>query len=129
VSESEKQQPLETLLANRRAKLDGLREMNVDPYPGRFRVDSSVAEIRDRYDEVTAENLDDQRPSVRLAGRIRALRGHGKVSFADLSDGESQIQLYIRRDVLQEDQWQAFKLTDLGDVVGIDGSVFRTRAG
>jgi lysyl-tRNA synthetase class 2 len=129
VSESEKQQPLETLLANRRAKLDGLREMGVDPYPGRFRLDLTVGEVRTRYDGVSAEELDSDKPAVRLAGRIRALRGHGKVSFADLSDGSHQIQLYIRRDSLEERHWQAFKLTDLGDVIGVEGTVFRTRAG
>jgi lysyl-tRNA synthetase class 2 len=103
--------------------------MKVDPYPGRFRVDTSITEVRERYDEKTSDELDTETPGVRLAGRIRALRGHGKVSFVDISDGQGQIQLYIRRDALDEDQWQAFKLTDLGDFVGIEGTVFRTRAG
>jgi len=129
VSDSEKQQPLETLLANRRAKLDGLRDLGIDPYPGRFRVTTSVTDIRERFDGDAAEKLENEKPSVRIAGRIRALRGHGKVSFLDLSDGDGLIQLYIRRDVLAEDQWKAFKLTDLGDVVGVEGTMFRTRAG
>jgi len=129
VSETEKQQPLETLLANRRAKLDGLREMDIDPYPGRFRVTTSINDVRDRFDGFSAEELESEKPAVRIAGRVRALRGHGKVSFVDLSDGDGLIQLYLRRDVLDDSRWATFKLTDLGDVVGVDGTVFRTRSG
>lgn len=129
MSESEKQQPLETLLANRRAKLDGLRELGIDPFPQQFRGSTSVADVRYEFDPKSVEELDADPPRVRVAGRIRAIRGHGKVSFVDLSDGDAQIQLYLKRDALDELGWKAFKLTDLGDVIGVDGSVFRTRAG
>ncbi len=124
-----KQQPLEVLLANRRAKLDSLREMGVEPYPGRYRVDESVSEIRQKFDAFDAEQLESHRPRVRLAGRLRAVRGHGKVAFVDLSDGACQIQLYLRRDQVDESSWTRFKLIDLGDFVGVEGTVFRTRSG
>jgi lysyl-tRNA synthetase class 2 len=123
------QQPIEQLIANRRAKLDALREMGVEAYPSRYRVEQSVSAVRERFDAVAAEELEEKRPRVRVAGRIRAMRGHGKVAFLDLSDGVSQIQLYLRRNDLDERSWQVFKLLDLGDFVGVEGRVFRTRTG
>ncbi len=129
MSETEKQQPLETLLANRRSKLDGLRENGIEPYPTRFRVSASISDIRREHDSLSAEDLEESQPKVRIAGRITAIRGHGKVSFVDLSDGASQVQLYVRKDRLSEADWQVFKSMDLGDFAGVDGTVFRTRAG
>jgi len=128
-AEDDAQQPLETLIANRRAKLGQLRELGVDPFPGRYRVEESITQIRTRCEELTADQLDGEPIQVRLAGRIRAIRGHGKVSFADVSDGASQLQLYLRRDRLPEDDWTVFTLLDLGDFVGVEGTVFRTRSG
>jgi lysyl-tRNA synthetase class 2 len=125
----EAQQPLEQLLANRRAKLDSMIELGLDPYPRRFRVEESIAEARKRLDEKTAEELEAEQPRVRLGGRLRAVRGHGKVSFADLSDGAEQIQLYLRKNDLDEATWTTFELVDLGDFLGVEGRVFRTRAG
>jgi lysyl-tRNA synthetase class 2 len=128
-SPDHRQQPLETLLANRRAKLDGLREIGQEPYPSRFRVDASISDVRRTFDPHDVERLEADRPRVRLAGRVRALRGHGKVSFADLTDGVEQIQLYLRRDQLGDESWKVFRLIDLGDFIGVEGIVFRTRAG
>ncbi|MCW8986002.1 MAG: OB-fold nucleic acid binding domain-containing protein, partial [Thermoanaerobaculales bacterium] len=95
-TKDESQQPVEQLIANRRAKLDALREMGEDPYPRRFRVERSVSEARSLYEGLSAEELEKDPPVVRLGGRLRAVRGHGKVSFADLSDGAGQIQLYLK---------------------------------
>jgi lysyl-tRNA synthetase class 2 len=128
-TKDESQQPVEQLTANRRAKLDALREMGQDPYPRRFRVELSVSEARFRYEELSAEELEKDPPVVRLAGRLRAVRGHGKVSFADLSDGAGQIQLYLKKSDLDELSWQVFSQLDLGDFLGVEGPVFRTRAG
>jgi len=128
-SRDEGQQPVEQLIANRRAKLDALIELGQDPFPRRFRVESSVSEIRARFEEKSAEELEAEKPLVRLAGRLIAVRGHGKVSFADLSDGGSQLQLYLRKNDLDESSWSVFKQLDLGDFLGVDGTVFRTRAG
>ncbi len=128
-TKDESQQPVEQLTANRRAKLDALREMGQDPYPRRFRVELSVSEARSRFEELSAEELEKDPPVVRLGGRLRAVRGHGKVSFADLSDGAGQIQLYLKKDDLDESSWQVFARLDLGDFLGVEGPVFRTRAG
>jgi len=128
-TKDESQQPVEQLTANRRAKLDALREMGQDPYPRRFRVELSVSEARSRFEELSAEELEKDPPVVRLGGRLRAVRGHGKVSFADLSDGAGQIQLYLKKDDLDESSWQVFARLDLGDFLGVEGPVFRTRSG
>jgi len=129
VSEQETQQPIETLIAHRRAKLEQLEALGCDPYPPRFRVEQSVSGARQAFDQRSAEELDGEKPRVRLAGRLRAIRLHGKAAFADLSDGRSQIQLYLRRQQLGEDLWKVFEALDLGDFAGVEGTVFRTRAG
>jgi lysyl-tRNA synthetase class 2 len=128
-SKDESQQPLEQLIANRRVKLQALRDLGQEPYPRRFRVEGSVSEVRADHDTRTAEELEADPPQVRLAGRLRAMRGHGKVSFADLSDGASQIQLYLRKNDLDETSWQVLQLLDLGDFLGVEGTIFRTRSG
>jgi lysyl-tRNA synthetase class 2 len=128
-TKDESQQPVEQLIANRRAKLDALREMGQNPYPRRFRVELSVSEARSRYEGLKVEELEADPPEVRLGGRLRAIRGHGKVSFADLSDGAGQIQLYLKKNDLDDSSWQVFKQLDLGDFLGVEGTVFRTRAG
>ena len=125
----EGQQPVEQLIANRRAKLEALYELGKDPYPRRYRVEESISKARRRFDDLTAEELEEQQPKVRLAGRLLAVRGHGKVSFADLSDGAVQLQLYLRKNDLGEDDWRVFNQLDLGDFLGVEGRVFRTRAG
>jgi lysyl-tRNA synthetase class 2 len=128
-TKDETQQPLEQLIANREAKLEALRELGKEPYPRRFRVERSISELRAAYEAVTAEELEAEPPQVRIAGRLLAVRGHGKVSFADLSDGKAQIQLYVRKNDLEETDWKVFKLLDLGDFAGVEGKVFRTRTG
>jgi len=123
------QQPLEQLIANRRSKMNDLKEMGIDPYPPRFRVAESVTTVRRTFEERSAEDLERSAPRVRLAGRLQALRGHGKAAFADLSDGAARIQLHLKKDRLGEELWKVFKLLDLGDFVGVEGTVFRTRTG
>jgi lysyl-tRNA synthetase class 2 len=130
VSDSKtQQQPIEQLIANRLAKLDEIRQLGVEPYPTRYRVEESVSAAKKRFSESTAEELAEAKPEVRLAGRLRAVRGHGKVSFADLSDGADQLQIYLRKNDLDETSWKVFNLLDLGDFLGVEGTIFRTRTG
>ncbi len=129
MAEQETQQPVEQLIANRREKLASLRELGVDPYPRRFRVPESIGSLRERLDAIAPDELSADPPKVRMAGRIQAIRGHGKVAFVDLTDGAAKLQVYVRRDRLGEDGWKLFKLMDLGDFAGVEGEAFRTRTG
>jgi lysyl-tRNA synthetase class 2 len=110
-------------------KLEELRELGLEPFPGRYRVVESVSTAKASYSSATAEQLEETKPRVRLAGRLVAVRGHGKVSFADLSDGAEQLQIYLRKNDLDETSWRVFRLLDLGDFLGVEGQVFRTRTG
>ncbi len=129
MSETDIQQPIEQLIENRKLKLNALKEKGIDPYPPRFRVEHSISDIRDRYESLSAEELEENKPFVRLAGRIRAVRGHGKMSFIDVSDGAKHLQLFIGKNKLSEQDWDTVALLDLGDFLGCEGEVFRTRKG
>ncbi len=108
------------LVRARQAKLTRWRERGVDPYGGRYERTHLTAHICENFQELEGR-------TVRIAGRLMALRNHGKVVFADLQDGGGRIQICARQDVLRDFQW--FCDLDLGDVIGVEGSVFRTRRG
>jgi lysyl-tRNA synthetase class 2 len=106
-------------------KFARLRELGIEPFAYRFEPSTSAeAAIRD-FETMGGET----RIGVRLAGRLRALRPHGKTTFAHLEDRTGKIQLYFREDVLGEQGYQLVKLLDLGDWIGVEGEVFRTRTG
>ena len=117
------------LLKHRRDKLAALEAAGVDPYPARFPVDGTVASVRARFDDTAAEELEQLDPAVRLAGRVTALREHGKSAFSDLDDGSGRIQCHLRQKLLGDDGFGAWLDLDLGDFVGIAGTLFRTRTG
>jgi lysyl-tRNA synthetase class 2 len=120
---------IETLRANRRAKLDELRRRGVDPYPPRFPVDGRVSEVVGRHAGADAAVLDAAPPGVRVAGRVTAVRRHGKTAFLDLSDGDGRLQVHLRRDALTDDGFGLLDTLDLGDFWGVEGELFRTRTG
>ena len=126
---TDSRQPIEQLIANRQAKLEQLRDLGHDPYPGRYRVEQSLGQVRARWEASSAEELEEAAPRTRVAGRVRALRDQGKVVFADLSDGVASLQLFLRKNTLGDDGFAMVKLLDLGDFVGAEGRVFRTRMG
>ncbi len=107
----------------RRDKLAALRERGVAPYAYRYQRTHTAAEALAAYRD-GAEG-----PAVAVAGRLVALRGHGKTTFAHLADPSGRLQLYFKRDALGEDAWAVVGLLDLGDVVGVRGPLFRTRTG
>jgi lysyl-tRNA synthetase, class II len=96
-------------------------------YPYRYERDSSVAELRHRFEEL--EPGAESGFQARIAGRILTTRGHGKVAFADLMDGTGRLQLFAQIAVLGEDGMQAFGALGVGDLVGVAGEVMRTRRG
>jgi lysyl-tRNA synthetase, class II len=122
-------EPLETLRAHRRGKLDELRRRGLDPYPPRFPVDGRVSELVARFAPRDAASLEAEAPRVRVGGRVTAIRSHGKATFVDLSDGDGRIQVYIKRDVVGETSFALLETLDLGDFWGAEGVLFRTRTG
>ena len=110
----------------RRDKLKTFEDMGVAPFGHRFEVTYHAQDIRDKFDELEGE---EDGPKVRLAGRLMAKRGHGKASFAELMDMSGRMQIYFKYDVLGEEKYSQFRLLDIGDIIGIEGRVFKTQRG
>ncbi len=115
------------LLAERRRKLDRLREEGVDPYPVSFPDRTAVSDVLDRYEGLSAG--EESGDSLRVAGRLMARRGHGKAAFLDLEDRSGRLQLHAREDILGEEPLDRLLALDLGDLIGIEGAPIRTRRG
>ena len=114
---------LSELLQVRRDKLAALREQGQDPFViTKFDVTHHSDEIKNRFEEMEGQ-------AVRLVGRLMGKRGMGKAVFSDLQDGAGRIQLYVRIDDVGEEALAAFKKYDIGDIVGVEGEVFRTKRG
>jgi len=112
----------------RRGKLEQMRAGGF-AYPNDWRPDASAGELATRFHDVDAEALEGQGERVRLAGRVMGHRVMGKSSFMHIQDGSGRIQLFLNRQVLGEEAYDATKKWDLGDLVGAEGSVFRTKSG
>src|SRR3954452_21142272 len=115
------------LLAARRRKLEGLREAGVDPFPYAYPGVTPIAQAKAPHEGLDPGEETDVR--VRVAGRLHARRGQGKMAFLDLDDRSGRIQLQARRDVLGEESFERLLNCDLGDLIGADGTVFKTRRG
>ena len=113
----------------RRQKLQELKDLGIDPFGQRFDVTAYTSDIRKNYSGKTAEELEESKPAVSIAGRIVAKRRKGKVCFMNLLDRDGKIQLYIKKDTVGEDVYELVKKSDLGDIIGIDGEVFMTHTG
>ena len=116
------------LVAERRAKLNALRAGGRSAFPNDFRRDALASDLHAGYGEVDTAALEAQRIRVRVAGRMMLRRIMGKASFAKLQDSSGQIQVFLQRDVL-EATYEAFKSWDIGDIVGAEGTLFRTKTG
>ena len=110
----------------RRDKLKTFADMGVAPFGHRYEVTYHAQDIRDKFDELEGE---ENGPKVRLAGRLMAKRGHGKASFAEMMDMSGRMQIYFKYDVLGEEKYSQFRLLDIGDIIGIEGRVFKTQRG
>ena len=115
--------------AQRLEKAAALRALGVDPYPARFERTHKLAEIVAAFGGKSLVELEQLAVPVRIAGRVLTKRGHGKASFATLSDGEARLQVYVRQDDVGERGYRVFDLVDLGDFLGVAGRVMRTRKG
>lgn len=116
------------LIAERRRKLDALREGN-GAYPNTFRRDALAAQLHANYGGHSAESLGEEAMTTRVSGRLMAKRVMGKLSFAKLRDRSGEIQLKVERDVLGEEGYKRFKTFDVGDVVGAAGTLCKTNTG
>ncbi len=114
------------LVEERRAKLAALRETG-NPFPNDFRRSDLAADLHRDHADYSGEKLEAEPRMVSVAGRMMLKRVMGKASFASIQDMSGRIQLYIARDVVGEDAYSAFKHYDLGDVLGAEGTLFRTR--
>jgi lysyl-tRNA synthetase class 2 len=126
--EQEPTQDENQIIAERRAKLRALRERG-QAYPNDFHRDALAADLHDKHDAGTAEELDAAKIGTAVAGRMVLKRVMGKASFATLQDMSGRIQLYVTRDGAGEDTYEAFKHWDLGDIVAARGTLFKTRTG
>ena len=116
------------LIAQRRAKLDALRAAG-NAYPNDYRRDALAAELHDQYQHKSEQELEAQARRVVVAGRVMTRRIMGKASFLHIKDMSGQIQLYVKRDNVPVGLYSEFKQWDLGDIVGAEGVLFRTRTG
>ncbi len=110
-------------------KLGKLEELGVKPFGQRFDVLDHSAELHVKYDEIEREELAEKEIKAKLAGRIMTKRGAGKAGFLHLQDNDGQIQIYVRKDTLSEEQFSVYSLADIGDFIGVEGVLFKTKTG
>ena len=114
------------LIKIRREKLQSFIDKGVEPFGSRFEVKNHAQDVKNDFGGIEGES---DAGEVTIAGRIMAIRGHGKASFATLADKTGSIQIYFKLDVLGEKKYGEFKLLDIGDIIGLSGQVFKTKRG
>ena len=113
----------------RREKLDFLKEKGIDPLGSKYEITANSRDLKEEFKDKTTEELDEIKKEVSIAGRIMTKRGKGKAGFMNLQDKYGQIQIYVKLDNVGEDAYSVFDKSDLGDIVGIKGTVMRTHMG
>ena len=103
-------------------KLDDIRAMGINPYGGKYEYTNHAQDIKDDFAQFESKD-------VKIAGRIMAIRGHGKAAFFDIQDDSGKIQVYIKKDNVSEEVFKLYKLLDIGDIVGVEGTVFKSKRG
>jgi len=115
------------LIEQRSQKLEEIRKLGHDPYPHRYELSHTVAELVHEFSKKSGQELEQEEVSVQTVGRLVNLRGHGKAGFADLQGSGERIQIYVRQDRVGKENHQLFRLFDIGDIIGVRGSLFRTK--
>ena len=118
----------EDYIQQRKLKLEKLRDLGVDVYPRRFDYTNSIISIVNELADTPAEQLESLHRRESVCGRIMAIRGHGKVGFIHIQQDGAKLQIYLRKDALG-DQFAIFENLDLGDFIGVEGEIFRTKTG
>ena len=114
------------LIKVRHEKMKAFEEKGVAPFGHRFEVTHHAADIRAEFGNIEGE---EDAGEVKIAGRLMAIRGHGKASFATISDRTGNMQIYFKLDILGDEKYSQFKLLDIGDIIGVKGNVFKTKRG
>jgi lysyl-tRNA synthetase class 2 len=117
------------LIQQREKKLQAIVDLGFEAYPRKYDVTHAIPQIVAENSPLSAEQLAANRISVRVAGRIMTIRPHGKAGFAHLAGGGKRLQIYVRLDAVGERDFELYKLLDLGDLIGVEGYLFRTRTG
>ncbi|TDQ34199.1 lysine--tRNA ligase [Aureibacillus halotolerans] len=113
----------------RRDKLTALQAKGIDPFGGKFERTHLATDLFAAYDEFSKEELESKSDQVIIAGRIMTKRGKGKAGFAHIQDLSGQIQLYVRKDTVGDEDYDIFTVADIGDIVGVKGQMFKTNVG
>ncbi|PWA12149.1 lysine--tRNA ligase [Pueribacillus theae] len=113
----------------RREKMKSLREKGIDPFGMRFERTHTTDDIKKAFEHMTKEELEEVSEEIKVAGRVMTKRGKGKAGFAHIQDLTGQIQIYVRKDAVGDDQYEVFNTIDIGDIVAITGRVFKTKVG
>ena len=113
----------------RQKKLRAIADLGFELYPRKWEFTHTLPQILAEYSSRPAEQLDAQKVPVRIAGRMMTIRPHGKAGFAHLAGGGARLQVYVRLDAVGERDFELYKLLDLGDLIGVEGYLFRTRTG
>jgi len=115
------------LIQQRLKKLEALRKEGIDPYPNDFRVTHTSKDLHEAFDPLSDEELKSTGEIFCLAGRIVAIRDFGKASFIHIQDRKGRIQAYLQKDTVGDAAFRLFKTFDIGDFIGLEGKVFRTK--
>ncbi|WP_017470300.1 lysine--tRNA ligase [Amphibacillus jilinensis] len=113
----------------RRDKLKMMQDNGIDPFGDKFERTHFANSLTEEYNSFSKEELEEKAIEVTVAGRIMTKRGKGKAGFSHIQDLSGQIQLYVRKDAIGEEAYELFKGADLGDIVGVTGTVFKTNVG
>lgn len=113
----------------RRQKMQDLKDMGIDPFGSAYKRTTTSGKIIAQYEDKTKEELQELDVHVKIAGRIMTKRRQGKAGFMHIQDIDGQIQIYVRKDIVGEEQYEIFKKNDLGDIVGIEGTIMKTDHG
>lgn len=117
------------LFQQRYEKIREIEELGYEAYPRKYAYSHTLAEVREAYDPVDAETLEADQPKVRVAGRLMTKRRQGKAGFATMQKDGVRLQVYVRKDEVGDRDFDLYKKVDMGDIVGVEGVVFRTKTG
>ena len=113
--------PEEDLKKVRTDKLKELEEKKINPYPNNYEVTHKTRELIENF-----EKLEKDKSKVKTAGRLMLIRMHGKAGFSHIKDDTGMIQIYVKLDFIGDEKLKIFKLLDIGDIIGVEGEIFKT---